>query len=146
MEQHRVFNGNGELIYTANSIAEAEEFLSNLATSKGIEFNDENTVDAIEGNSDSRIPAILLAKGVMKALLSGWTITAVVIYQTCKWLNGDADFIDVIDTIGPFSALMEMAAKGALILYYCFGGTNPYPPHSYQYYQWVRTNTYYVEG
>lgn len=60
---------------------------------------------------------------------------------------GNAELIDVIDTIVPVSVLKELITSNKRgYLYGKNAGPNPYPPHSYQGSMWVKSQTYYVIG
>ena len=128
---YEVYNGFGELQFTASSIEEVEYRLNGNS----------------DPNSRSLEGFIKLCKFGAKYIGTVGTILTVIdfIYTTVAYANGEADFIDIIDTIVPYSTLQSLISSGKRgYLYGKDAGPNPYPPHSYQGAMWIKSQTYYV--
>lgn len=129
VEEYKVYNGHGEVVYIAKTFEDAEAYILN-------------------GNARS-INYVKLAKfgaklgGYVSGILTVLTVIELV-YRTVQYANGEAEFIDIIDVIVPVSFLQELAQNGKTAYLYGTTGVNPYPPHSYQGATWLKNNTYYI--
>lgn len=128
--QYKVYNGYGEIVYTADSLEDAEAYIS--GTNEGT-------------STRSARSAWLVAKTLIKV---GTTLalSGAVLYEVNGVMAGESTIIDVIDLFFPASTLVEMATNRDVIYVYSSSGVvvNPYPPNSYQGSQWYRTNFYCV--
>lgn len=135
-EIYEVYNGFGELEFTASSIEEVEEQLNeNYNTTP----NDRSAAGSF----------LKLCKFLAKYVGPASQVMAVieVVYTTVSYANGNAELIDVIDTIVSVSVLKKLINSNKRgYLYGKNAGPNPYPPHSYQGSMWVKSQTYYVIG
>lgn len=129
-EVYEVYNGFGELEFTASSIEEVEKKLNeDYSTTRGV-------------NS-----FIKLCKFGAKFVGGVGTLLTVidVVYNFISYANGKAQLIDVIDAIVPYSTLKKLVnSQKRGYLYGKNAGINPYPPHSYQGAMWLKSQTYYV--
>ena len=130
-KQYKVYNGYGELVYTADSLEEAENYLKNLQCSQGR-----------SSSSGAQIVFKTALSGTVNALLLiGYTAYAINKYQM-----GEIEAKEIITTIISPPSLEEIIEFNTRIGVYSVGTSviNPYPPHSYQATTWIRNNFYYV--
>lgn len=138
-----VYDGYGNLVYEANSIEEAEEYIGNA-----LGLTNDPTVDGENNVNGTRSAAsfLKLCKFAGKFISGVATVLTVIdlIYTFSQYCNNEATLYDVIDTVVPISVLEKLASNGGKAYLYGSNSFNPYPPHSYQGATWVRTNHYYV--
>lgn len=128
--QYKVYNGYGEIVYTADSLEEAEAYISGTN----------------EGTSTRSARSAWLAAKTLIKIGAKLALSGAVLYEVNGVMTGESTIIDVIDLFFPASSLAEMATNRDVIYVYSSSGlvVNPYPPNSYQGSQWYRTNFYCV--
>lgn len=123
-----IYNGYGELVYVADTLEEAEDYI--------MDQQDEKSARGFKK---------ICQFSAKKLGVVGVVLTAIdVIFTFTDYLKGEADMIDVIDAIVPISVLERLLVEGNSGILYFNEGFNPYPPHSYQGVMWVKANSYYV--
>lgn len=140
----KVHNGNGEVVFTANTRQEAESFLTEHFAEKL--KNEGNVQDRAEDSVQARAGGIV-AKVVKKLGPAGKIITVTCIaYRIGDYLLGDGTIEDIIGEIIQIDTLRELAKdmKEILIHTYTNYPINPYPPHSYQGAMWTRQNFWWI--
>lgn len=128
--QYKVYNGYGEIVYTADSLEDAEAYIS--GTNEGT-------------STCSARSAWMIAKTLIK-LIPTLTLIGATYYTVNSAMVGESTVIDIIDIYFPASTLIEIAENRNVIYVYSTSGlvVNPYPPNSYQGSQWYKTNFYCV--
>lgn len=130
-QKYEVYNGYGELLYVADSLEEAEEYLGNHC-----------------GNERSARLAYKIGKLTVKEVLEevGIVKAICVAYRVGDYFFGDGELIDIANEIVPISTLWAIA--NTIYELHLYSNTpnlsNPYPPNSYQGAQWVRNTFYYI--
>lgn len=130
-ELFEVYDGYGNKIYEANSIEEAENYIFYL---KG------------KTKSNSDFKKLVQFFVLLVTTTQTYTTGIAVIYKAVQWAQNEAEFVDVLDEIVPYSTLKEMFTSGKRGYLYGVDEVNPYPPHSYQGAMWLKSVTYYVIG
>lgn len=131
--KYKVFNGYGELMYTSDSLEDAEQYLA-----------------ALNSNTSERsISSVFkVARTAFKKLpnLSTPVMVLCVTYKVGQYALGKADVSDIINEIIPLNTLKEIAASLDEVILYSRSSKifNPYPPHSYEGAMWKKNNFYYV--
>lgn len=128
-EKYEVLNGNGELMYIADSLEEAENYMN-----KGSN-NDTRSIGSV-----FKVAKVAFQKGV-SVIGAAYTI-----YKVGQVIMGKADVADVIKTIVPVDQLNELREFSKTIFVYSRTDRviNPYPPHSFEGAMWKQNNFYYV--
>ena len=131
VKKYVVYNGNGEILYEAESLTDAENYMMGRNT-----------------NCRSTRGIIKIAKAVIDAVspVGKVVVGALTIYEINQTMAGKSEIIDIISIHFPISELLKIAANKQAVYVYSKSGLiqNPYPPNSYQGSQWYKTNFYCV--
>lgn len=130
-ELYEVYDGYGNKIYEANSLEEAENYIFYL---KG------------KTKSNSNFKKLVQFFVFLVTATQTYSSGIATIYRTVQWAQNEAEFLDVLDEVVPYSTLKEMFTSGKRGYLYGVDEVNPYPPHSYQGAMWLKSVTYYVLG
>lgn len=116
-----MFNGYGELMYTSDSLEDAEQYLA-----------------ALNSNTSERsISSVFKVARTAFKKLPNLSTPVMVLCVT---------YSDIIIEIIPLNTLKEIAASLDEVIIYSRSSKifNPYSPHSYQGSMWKKNNFYYV--